>query len=83
MCRYTSGDLHAWNFKGPIYNHTGDARASLLGRNPRTGLFVLWAKGSSFQSATARTLGGPYSFVGTYKPEPNCSAGDSAAFLVT
>jgi len=78
---YTSGDLHAWAFKGGIYNHTGDARASLLGRNPRTRRYVLWAKGGSFQSATAPALEGPYTYQATFKPSVSCSAGDSAAFL--
>ena len=76
---YTSGDLHAWKFEGGVYNHTGDARPSLLGRNPRTGLYVLWAKGGSFQSATSRDARGPYTNVGNYHPEPSCDAGDSSA----
>jgi len=42
---------------------------------------VLWAKGGSFQSATAPTLRGPYTNVGRYKPEPGCTAGDSSSFL--
>ena len=43
---YTSTDLHSWQFEGGVYNHSGDSRPSLLGRNPRTGLYVLWAKGT-------------------------------------
>ena len=79
---YTSTDLHSWQFEGGIYNHSGDSRPSLLGRNPRTGLYVLWAKGGrSFQSATSTSLTGPYLFNGSYVPEPSCTAGDSAAFL--
>ena len=66
---YTSSDLHAWAFRGGVYNHTGDARPSLLGRNPRTKQYVLWAKGDSFQSATSASLLGPYVNVGNYKPE--------------
>ena len=79
---YTSTDLHSWQFEGGIYNHSGDSRPSLLGRNPRTGLYVFWAKGGrSFQSATSTSLTGPYLFNGSYVPEPSCTAGDSAAFL--
>ena len=67
---YSSGGLHSWKLKiGGVYNSTGDTRPSLLGRNPRTGRYVLWAKGGSFQSATAPTLRGPYTNVGRYKPE--------------
>ena len=29
---YTSDDLHAWTFQGGVYNHTADARASLVGQ---------------------------------------------------
>ena len=64
-----------------MYNHTADARASLLGRNPRTGQYVMWAKGGSFQSATSPSLGGPYVNVGNFAPQPSCTAGDSASFL--
>jgi hypothetical protein len=78
---YSSGDLHTWKFEGGVYNHTSDSRPSLLGRNPRTGLFVLWAKGDSFQCATATTLRGPYTNVGVYRPDKSCKAGDSASFL--
>ena len=80
---YTSTDLHSWQFKGGVYNHSGDSRPSLLGRNPRTGLYVLWAKGGgrSFQSATSKSLNLPFTFNGSYVPESSCTAGDSAAFL--
>jgi hypothetical protein len=89
---YTSPDLHAWTFRGGVYNHSGDARPSLLGRHPSTGLYVMWFKGcgssgnsstrrGSFQSATAPTLLGPFEQVGCYFPEPSCTSGDSAAFL--
>lgn len=78
---YSSGDLIAWTFEGGVYNHTADSRPSLLGRNPRTGLFVLWAKGGSFQVATAQTIRGPYIYVGEYRPDLNCVAGDSSSFL--
>lgn len=78
---YTSADLHTWAFQGGVYNHTADARASLLGKNPRTGQYVMWAKGNSFQVATASSVQGPYTNVGNYKPDEACSAGDSASFL--
>eukprot|EP01048_Picozoa_sp_COSAG05_P008710 COSAG05_NODE_678_length_7984_cov_3.957134_3_plen_811_part_00 len=78
---YTSDDLHAWTLVGAIYNHTADSRPSLLGRNPRTHKYVLWAKGNSFQVATASSLQGPYSTVGNFRPSESCSAGDSASFL--
>jgi hypothetical protein len=78
---YTSDDLHAWAFRGAIYNHSADARPSLLGRNPRTGQYVLWAKGNSFQVATAPSLLGPYTNVGNFRPDESCTAGDSASFL--
>ena len=78
---YVSEDLHAWSFIGGIYNHSAAARTSLLGRNPRTLQYVLWAKGNSFQVATASSLLGPYTTVGNFKPSKTCSAGDSASFL--
>jgi hypothetical protein len=78
---YTSEDLHAWTFQGGVYNHTADARPSLLGRNPRTRQYVLWAKGNSFQVATAPSLRGPYTTVGNFRPSESCIAGDSASFL--
>ena len=78
---YTSEDLHAWTFQGGVYNHTADARPSLLGRNPRTRQYVLWAKGNSFQVATAPSLRGPYTTVGNFRPSESCTAGDSASFL--
>ena len=57
-----------------MYNHTADARPSLLGRNPRTRQYVLWAKGNSFQVATAPTLRGPYTTVGNFRPSESCNA---------
>lgn len=54
----------------------------MLGKNPTTGKFVLWAKGGeSFQSATSDSLTGPFVQAGSHVPEPNCKAGDSASFL--
>ena len=41
----------------------------------------MWAKGNSFQSATAPSLLGPYTNVGNYRPDASCTAGDSASFL--
>jgi hypothetical protein len=78
---YSSDNLHSWSLVGGVYNHTADSRPSLLGRNPRTGLFVMWAKGNSFQSATAPSLLGPYTNAGNYRPDASCTAGDSASFL--
>jgi len=50
--------------------------------NPKTGLYVLWAKGGrSFQAAISPTQSGPYTYFNSYTPEPSCTAGDSAAFL--
>ena len=80
---YTSQDLYNWQFRGAAYNQTGKyaARPSMLGRNPVTGKFVMWAKGGkSFQSATSDSPIGPFEFSGTWAPTSNSSAGDSASF---
>lgn len=79
---YTSADLYNWEYGGEAYNETGyAARPSMLGKNPRTGKFVLWAKGGqSFQSAVADSPLGPFHQVGTARPSPETKAGDSASF---
>ena len=84
---YTSQDLYNWDFRGAAYNATAagtgqPARPSMLGRHPRTGQYVLWAKGGkSFQSAVAPSPLGPFRLAGTYSPTASTKAGDSAAFL--
>jgi hypothetical protein len=79
---YTSSDLYNWDFRGGVYNQSYAARPSMLGKNPKTGKYVLWSKGGkSFQSATSDSLLGPFVQAGSYVPEPNCNAGDSASFL--
>ena len=82
---YTSPDLHAWTFQGGVYNHSGSARPSLLGRNPLTRQYVLWAKGGKgFQVATASSQHGPYTNIGSFAPPSgnlSCTSGDSASFL--
>lgn len=44
---YTSNDLSTWKFHGIIYHSKNNyvARPSMLGKNPRTHKYVLWAKG--------------------------------------
>jgi hypothetical protein len=63
---YTSTDLYTWKSHGRIYTSPGQspfvARVSMLGQNPNTKKYVLWAKGggANFQVATASTLMGPF-----------------------
>jgi len=79
---YTSRDLYNWDFQGAAYESRYVGRPSFLGLNPRTGKYVLWAKGGkSFQSAVADSPYGPFKQVGSYYPTSNSTAGDSAAFL--
>lgn len=53
----------------------------MLGKNPKTGKFVMWAKGGkSFQSAVADSPLGPFHQAGSARPSNNTSAGDSASF---
>lgn len=80
---YTSTDLYNWRYHGAAYNETRyAARPSMLGKNPVTGKWVLWAKGGkSFQSAVADSALGPFHQVGTYAPTEDSQAGDSASYL--
>lgn len=81
---YTSADLYNWQFRGVAYKSSGyAARPSMLGKNPSTGQFVLWAKGGgkSFQSAVASSPLGPFQFVSTFFPTNGSVAGDSQSFF--
>lgn len=80
---YTSSDLYNWRFRGAAYNESKyAARPSLLGKNPSTGKWVLWAKGGkSFQSAEADSPLGPFHQVGSFSPTSDSKAGDSASYL--
>jgi hypothetical protein len=69
---YTSTDLSEWKEQGKVYESHNNyvARVSMLGKNPKSGKYVLWAKGGgkNFQVATSSSLTGPFSFIRTCSP---------------
>lgn len=79
---YSSVDLYNWQPHGAAFNCGGYcARPSFLGKNPKTGRYVLWVKGGSgFLASSADTPLGPFRSEGSFKPTPSSTSGDSASF---
>jgi hypothetical protein len=86
---YTSSDLSTWTPHGIIFQSSGYvARVSMLGRNPETKQYTLWAKGgkdlktgkgTNFQVATSNSLTGKFQLAGAFDA-PGAIGDDMQAF---